>query len=209
MSISEQALRNRAHWDAQADDYQRRHGPQLNVDELVWGSFSVPEATVGALDEVSGKDVLELGCGAAQWSIALARRGARPVGLDNSQRQLEHARRLMAEAGVEFPLVHASAEDVSLPDSSFDLVLSDHGALSWCDPRGAVPEAARLLRPGGLFLFNVSSPLLRVCWDEEQDRTRGCTVPTSSSRRSLRAKAPQPTSSPTGNGSACSATTNS
>ena len=111
-----------------------------------------------------GKDVLEFGCGAAQWSIGLARRGARPVGLDLSDRQLEHARRLMAEAGVDFPLIHASAEAVPLPDASFDIVFCDHGAMTFGDPYRTVPEAARLLRPGGLFAFSHGSTIETLCW---------------------------------------------
>jgi SAM-dependent methyltransferase len=170
MPISEQDRRNREHWDREADQYQQLHAQQLNVDEPVWGAWSIPEAELEMLGEVAGKDVLELGCGAAQWSIALAKRGARVVGLDNSGRQLEHARRLMTEAGVDFPLMHASAEAVPLPDESFDLVLSDHGALSWCDPHAAAPEAARLLRSGGLLVFNVASPLTVVCRDPETDQ---------------------------------------
>jgi SAM-dependent methyltransferase len=171
MPVSEQALRNREHWDRQADEYQATHGPQLNVDDLVWGAWSIPESELGALDEIEGKDILELGCGAARWSIELARRGARPVGLDNSGRQLEHARGLMADAGMDFPLVHASAEEIPLPDGSFDIVFSDHGALSWADPRVVVPEVARVLRAGGLLSFNISSPLLCMCYDEEAERT--------------------------------------
>jgi ubiquinone/menaquinone biosynthesis C-methylase UbiE len=118
------------------------------------------------LGDVRGKDVLELGCGAAQWSTALAGLGAHCVGLDNSARQLEHARRGMATAGVEFPLVHASAERVPLPDASFDVVFCDHGAMSYADPERTIPEAARLLRPGGLFAFNAETPLHFICWDE-------------------------------------------
>ena len=121
------------------------------------------------LGDVRGKDVLELGCGAAQWSIALAQLGARCVGLDNSARQLEHARRAMAEAGVDFPLVHASAETVPLPDASFDVVFCDHGAMTYCDPDRTVPEAARLLRPGGLLAFNAESSLHFICWDQATD----------------------------------------
>jgi SAM-dependent methyltransferase len=117
------------------------------------------------LGDVSGKDVLELGCGAARFSIALSRLGARCVGLDISERQLEHAR---AE-GADFQLVHAPADDVPLPDASFDIVFSDHGAFSWGDPYRVTPEASRLLRPGGLLAFNVSSPFDVLCWDEVAD----------------------------------------
>jgi SAM-dependent methyltransferase len=170
MQISEQALRNRRHWDAEADEYQAVHGPQLNVDDLIWGAWSIPEAELGVLGDVEGKDMLELGCGAARWSIELAKRGARPVGLDNSGRQLEHARRLQEENEVDFPLVHASAEDIPLPGESFDIVFSDHGGLSWADPEVVVPEVARVLRAGGLLAFNVSSPLLIVCWNSDTDR---------------------------------------
>lgn len=169
MPASEQALRNRAHWGRQADEYQAVHGPQLNADDLIWGTWSIPESRLGALGEINGKDVLELGCGAARWSIELAKRGARPTGLDNSSRQLEHACRLMAEAGVEFSLVHASAEEIPLENASFDIVFSDHGALSWADPRVVVPEAARVLRPGGRLACNVSSPTLCLCYSDDEE----------------------------------------
>jgi SAM-dependent methyltransferase len=128
--------------------------------------WSIPEAELRVLGDVRGKDVLELGCGAAQWSVALAQLGARCVALDNSSRQLEHARRRMTEAGVDFPLLHASAERVPLPDASFDVVFCDHGAMSFADPGRTVPEAARLLRRGGLLAFSAESPLHFICWDD-------------------------------------------
>jgi SAM-dependent methyltransferase len=132
--------------------------------------WSLPESELRVLGDVRGLDVLELGCGAAQWSIALSQLGARCVGLDNSERQLAHARRLMAEAGLAFPLVHASAESVPLADASFDVAFCDHGAMSFADPERTVPEAARLLRPGGLFAFNAETPLHSICWDDPEDR---------------------------------------
>ena len=88
------------------------------------------------------------------------------MGLDLSEEQLNHARRLMAEAGVDFPLVLASAEAVPLPDASFDIVFCDHGAMTFADPYRTVPEVARLLRPGGLFAFNDESPILSLAWAE-------------------------------------------
>ncbi len=169
--LTEHAARNRASWDAYSDEYQARHGDQLaGSGGLAWGTTQFPESELRILGDVAGRDVLEFGCGAAQWSIALAKLGARPVGLDLSERQLEHARRLMAEAGVSFPLVHASAEAVPLPDASFDVVFCDHGAMSFADPYRTVPEAARLLRPGGLFAFNHQAPIETICWPMGADR---------------------------------------
>ncbi len=131
--------------------------------------WQIPEAELNVLGDVAGRDVLELGCGAAQWSISLAGRGARPRGLDVSARQLEHARRAMEEAGVDFPLVEASAEDVPLPDASFDVVFCDHGAFNFADPARLVPECARLLRPGGLLAFSMPTPILDIFWSEERE----------------------------------------
>jgi SAM-dependent methyltransferase len=156
--------RNRAYWDARADEYQATHAEHIGRPEPRWGMWQLPESELGILGDVAGKDVLELGCGAAQWAILLAQRGARVTGLDNSVRQLEHARAAMAEAGVEFPLVHAPAEQVPLPDASFDVVFCDHGALTFADPYRAVPEAARLLRPGGVFAFSHSTPFVQLFW---------------------------------------------
>ena len=165
-SLTADAARNRASWDAFSDEYQATHAESLRMDGgLNWGTGRVPESQLQVLGDVTGLDILELGCGAAQWSIGLARAGGRPVGLDNSARQLEHAKRLMAEAGVDFPVVHASAEDVPLPDRSFDIVFCDHGAMTFADPNRTVPEAARLLRPGGLFAFNHHSPIETICWE--------------------------------------------
>ena len=136
--------------------------------------WQLPESELQILGDVAGKDVLEYGCGAAQWSILLARRGARLVGLDNSARQLEHARELMAEAGVDFPLVHAGAEQVPLADATFDVVFCDHGAMTFADPYLTVPEVARLLRPGGLFAFSHSTPLRDLLLERgRDDRARG------------------------------------
>jgi SAM-dependent methyltransferase len=155
---------NRTYWDSDSDEYQSLHRVQLSTTEPGWGVWQIPEAELRILGDVRGKDVLELGCGAAQWSIALAGRGARPVGLDNSGRQLFHARKLMREGNRRFPLVHASAERPPFADRTFDIVFCDHGGMSFADPYMTVPEASRMLRPGGLLAFNMSSPLLMACW---------------------------------------------
>jgi SAM-dependent methyltransferase len=156
---------NREEWNRRSDDYQSRHGQQIAAaGGAAWGVWQLPESEIGALGEVRALDVLELGCGAAQWSIALHAQGARTTGLDISERQLEHARALMSAAGVEFPLVQGSAESTPFEDESFDIVFCDHGAMTFADPYRTVPEGARILRPGGRFVFSMHTPVLDMAW---------------------------------------------
>ncbi len=133
-----------------------------------WGIWAVPERELRILPDVEGKDVVELGCGTAYWSAWLARAGARPVGVDISERQLENALSLQREFGLEFPLLRASAEEVPLPDATFDLVLSEYGASVWCDPHRWIPEAARLLRSGGRLVMMTTSVLLMLCSGDDE-----------------------------------------
>ncbi len=174
MELSEEARKNRAHWDKESDAYEAQHAAQLARTPMGWGTWSIPEEQLRVLGEVRNKDVLEFGCGAARWSIALAREGARVTGLDNSARQLEHAREQMRTANVDFPLLHASAEHVPLPDAIFDIIFCDHGAMTFADPYKAIPEAARLLRPGGKFAFSHETPLHFTCWNQAEDRVDTC-----------------------------------
>ena len=58
-----------------------------------------------------------------------------------------------------FPLVQADAERLPLASGCADLVVSEHGAAAWCDPDRWLPEAARLLRPGGRLVFLTNSHL--------------------------------------------------
>ena len=163
VSEREHVAENREAWNRFAEEYQRLNETQIRemafTGDIAWGVWAIPESRLNLLGDVEGKDVLEFGCGGGQWSAALARRGARPVGLDLSEKQLDHARRLMEETGMRFPLVQASGEEVPLRNASFDIVFADHGAFSFADPYRTVPEAARVLRPGGLLVFSHVSQL--------------------------------------------------
>jgi SAM-dependent methyltransferase len=163
--------RNRAAWDRLAADYA---GPGLRnwaAAEPAWGIWNIAEAEVGVLPaELAGRDSIELGCGTGYVSAWLARRGARAVGLDNSPAQLATARRLQDRFGLRFPLIHASAEQAPLAGASFDVAISEYGASIWCDPYAWIPEAARLLRPGGQLIFLVNSPLLMLTVPDTDDQ---------------------------------------
>jgi SAM-dependent methyltransferase len=164
--LPEHVRRNRAHWDSLADRYVANAERNWASDQITWGIWDIPESEVGLLPSVAGLDVIELGCGTAYVSAWLCRRGARPVGIDNSPRQLETARRMQQQHGIDFPLLLGNAEDVPLPDAGFDLAISEYGAAIWADPYRWIPEAARLLRPGGQLILLGNGTLLMLCVPE-------------------------------------------
>jgi SAM-dependent methyltransferase len=164
MGWSEDAARNRDVWTkANADYTDDEARRKWAADEISWGVWGVPESELRILGDVSGLDVVELGCGTAYFSAWLAKRGARPVGVDVTPAQLDTARRCMLETGIEFPLVEVDAASTGLPSASADLVLSEYGASIWVDPYRWIPEAARLLRPDGRLVFLRNSTLVILC----------------------------------------------
>ena len=166
--MSDDLARNRRLWTQTNAEYTDAAASAAWAQtEMTWGMWAVPDAELRLLGDVAGKDVLELGCGTAYLSAWLARRGARVVGVDPTPAQLETARRLMAESGLDFRLVEAPGEDVPLPDASFDLVLSEYGASIWADPHRWIAEAARLVRPDGRLLFLRNSTLAILCLPDE------------------------------------------
>ena len=155
--------RNREAWDRFAADYVESGHHNWASDEVTWGIFSVPESQIGMLPpDLAGLDAVELGCGTGYVSAWMARRGSRPVGIDNSPAQLETARRFQAEFGLEFTLHLGDAEQTPFADESFDVAISEYGAAIWCDPYRWIPEAARILRPGGRLSFLGNSVLLML-----------------------------------------------
>jgi SAM-dependent methyltransferase len=162
--LPEHVRRNRAHWDTLAAEYAGPGERNWAAAEPSWGIWSIPERDAQLLPaDLAGRDVIELGCGTAYVSAWLARRGARVTGLDNSPAQLATARRLQAAHGLDFPLLLGNAEAVPLPDASFDLAISEYGAALWADPDRWIPEAARLLRPGGELVFLTNGLLCVLC----------------------------------------------
>lgn len=167
--LPEHVRRNRAEWDAMAPEYAGWAPRAWAQDAPTWGMLGVSDEQIGALpSSVAGMDVIELGCGTAYFSAWLAKRGARPVGIDNSPNQLETARRMQQHFDIDFPLHLGNAEDLPFPDGAFDLAVSEYGASIWCDPYRWIPEAARVLRPGGQLVFLVNG-LLAMLASSSQD----------------------------------------
>jgi SAM-dependent methyltransferase len=166
--LPDSVARNVADWTkANAEHTDARAAEAWAKAEIDWGIFGYPESELGVIGDVAGKDVVELGCGTAYFSAWLAKRGARPVGVDPTPAQLETARRMQEETGITFPLVEAPAEAVPLPDASFDLAVSEYGASLWAVPERWLAEASRLLRPGGRLVFLTNSVLVILCSPDE------------------------------------------
>ena len=167
--LPDYVLRNREQWNAQAHEWVA--GGERNwAGEPTWGIWRIPERELRLLPEdMSGMRAIELGCGTAYVSAWMARRGARVVGIDASERQLATARRLAAEHGVELELLLGNAETVPRPDASFDFAISEYGAAIWADPYRWIPEARRLLRPGGRLVFLGNHPLAALTIDLQGD----------------------------------------
>ncbi len=167
METPDYVAQNQANWKSVAEDFAAKG--RINwAGEPKWGIWDIPESDVGLLPDVAGKDVIELGCGTGYVSAWLARRGARPIGLDPTWEQLQSAQRLQGEFELSFPLVKAAAEVAPFRDASFDIAISEYGAAIWSDPYLWIPEAARLLRPGGELIFLGNATLLVLCvFDEE------------------------------------------
>ncbi len=165
---SETAL-NRALWAVMNERFTDAAAEEMwTRPEMVWGLFAVAEAELCVFGDVRDLDVAELACGTAYFSAWLARAGANVVALDLSGEQLATARRLQQRFGPVFPLVQADAERVPLTSGRFDLVVSEHGVAAWCDPETWLPEAARLLRPGGRLVFLTNSHLSALCVPAEE-----------------------------------------
>ncbi|MCI4350603.1 MAG: class I SAM-dependent methyltransferase [Thermoplasmata archaeon] len=162
---------NRRLWERQAVGYERHAGRFLSGRRaMAWGFWRIPESELRLLGPVRGRDVLEIGCGAGRWLVALAGRAARPVGLDLSRRRLDQARGEMRRARRRVPLVEGDAERLPFADATFDVVFCDWGAMTFCDPLRTIPEASRVLRDSGRFVFATSSPWRVVCQTFKPER---------------------------------------
>ena len=152
------------HWQAQASDYVQAAERNWRTDSVAWGIWQIPNQELPLLPEdLSGSACLEIGCGAGYVSGWMAARGGDAVGIDPAPAQLCTAMRLESELKRGAKFVRGFAESLPFPDRSFDFVISEYGASLWADPHEWVPEAARVLRPGGRLVFMTCAALFQLC----------------------------------------------
>ena len=150
----------RAWWDANAAEYLDEHGEFLGPVDFCWCPEGLREGDAHLLGDVVGLDVLEVGAGAGQCSRWLRAGGARAVSTDVSAGMLAAGRGLDGAAGIAVPALQADARALPFASSSFDVVFTAYGAIPFVPDAARVhAEAARVLRPGGRWVFAVSHPI--------------------------------------------------
>ncbi|MDT3444312.1 MULTISPECIES: class I SAM-dependent methyltransferase [unclassified Pseudofrankia] len=108
------------------------------------------ELLAEAADLRAGWRVLDVACGSGNAAIAAARSGTQAVGVDYVPGLLETARERAAVEGLDVEFRVGDAEDLPVPDGSFDAVLSVFGSMFAPDHRRAAAELVRAARPGGV-----------------------------------------------------------
>lgn len=147
-------------WNAWSEQFQE----EGDIDVAVaFGPGAETGNDLGLLGELTGTNAIEMGCGGAQFGLAVAERGADVTGVDISEAQLEHARNLADEREQEIELVEESVTDMqSIADEAYDLAFSAW-AFQWVeDLRACFEEAYRVLKPDGRFVFSVDHPYYKI-----------------------------------------------
>ena len=133
----------------------------LGDADFLWCPEGLREAEAGLLGLVADRQVLEMGCGAAQAGRWLVAQGAQVTAFDVSHGQLRQARELDQASGIRVDrLIQADAQALPFAAEAFDIVCSAFGALPFvADAPATLREVARVLRPAGRFVFSVTHPL--------------------------------------------------
>ncbi len=163
-SLTEQA------WDRHSEDYQARH--KIPTRYIHYGPYCPTEDDLQLLGEVEGKDLVELGCGGGQNSVAFAKSGAHVIGVDVSERQLAHAKRIASKEGVDIEFLKADVQHLAvIPSGSQDIAFSAYALQYVRDLRECFNEVYRILKSGGIFVFSLDHPF-HWCFSQRMSKLR-------------------------------------
>lgn len=140
-------------WDRIAEEWVA-HADSNDYRNL----FLMPH-TFALLGEVSGKRVLDVGCGEGGYTRRLARGGADTTGVDGSARLIEIARRRAESENLSIAYEVRNANSLNgFGEGSFDIVLAAMSLMDVEDYSGAVAEIYRVLRKGGELFMSITHP---------------------------------------------------
>ncbi len=157
-------------WEATAEYFQDEADVPMAIH---YGTGSPNESVLNLINQdLKGKKVLELGCGAAQGGIAFSKKGAKVTGIDISQEQLKFAEKLCKEHDVEIELHQGDITDLEvIEDESYDFIYSAY-AFQWIENLQKVfSEASRVLKSGGTFLFSLPHPMFHYLDNQDLEES--------------------------------------
>lgn len=174
---AEQSIRaNRKWWHDNASSYLSDFGDFLGAADFRWCPEGLREAEAQLLGDVAGHRVLEVGAGAGQCSRWLAGRGAKVLAIDAAEAMVAASNEINVEQGTAVPGLVADARALPLPTASIDIAFSAFGALPFVPDGAAVhAEVARVLRPGGRWVFAVVHPARWMFPDDPSEAGLGVT----------------------------------
>lgn len=148
------------------DDWASQIDPaKVLVDETFESVTAVENQFVlEQFGDLRGLSVLDYGCGAGEGAVYLAKRGAKVVAIDVSQKMLEAAQRLAQHHGVQIETRRVEGDEIPAADDEFDRVYGN-GVLHHTTLDTAIPELARIMKPSGVGCFIEplpSNPLINV-----------------------------------------------
>jgi len=154
--------KTRQSWDKHASRYQKDAKLPFDIVDYCGDAFPT-ENELQLLGDVKGLKILELGAGACNVGIALAKQGADVTCLDGSNEQLEFGKKNAEQHGVKIETVHADFHDLDQFDSdAYDLVISICALQYAEDIELIFSEVHRMLKSGGKFVFSTDHPIMKA-----------------------------------------------
>ena len=166
------------YWDDLADLYQKE--TRISTNDFHYGPLLPGDSAFGLLPSMSQCSCLEIGSGAGQNSIFLAKQGAQCVAIDLSEKQLAHGRKLAAKEKVEVDFRCISMDSLregTLKNNTFDLIHSSYALPFSADPAKVIADSAAMLNPSGTFLLTTGHPLYAGEWLDIGDGEDGVFLP--------------------------------
>jgi SAM-dependent methyltransferase len=159
-------MTNTEAWDRVA----ARRGAAGSADTVQFGPDLPNEADLRLCGDLKGRRVLDIGCGAGENAVAMARQGAHVIAIDVSTAQLALGRRLAEASEVRVEWHHGDAADLAfLRADSIDLALAAGMIHEIEDLDRLFRQVQRVLRPGAAFVFSHDHPMrLAVGRDENE-----------------------------------------
>ena len=156
--------RIKEHWNTDALAYQKRQ--KLSTDYIHYGPSCPTEEDLNLLGEVQGKEIIELGCGGGQCSIALTKKGAKCTGIDLSEEQIKFAKNLAKKNDVTVNFLQGDIENLSMfDDENMDIAFSAC-VFDWVQNLDEVfKEAFRILKKTGILVFSMGHPFYNCLGD--------------------------------------------